>query len=153
MNVAIDTSVIVIFSVFIMLVGFSFSRTGRNLKSFFAAGEAVPWFIGGLSLFMSFFSAGTFVALGSIAFIYGWVAVTIQWTMCIGGLVTGLYLAPKWKATGNLTAAEFIRERLGLGVQRSYIYIFMVVSLLIKGSVLYSVARLVSSSLGFPLMP
>ncbi len=29
----------------------------------------------------------------------------------------------------------------------------MIVSLLIKGSVLYSVARLVSSSLGFPLMP
>lgn len=153
MNTAIDTSVIVIFSVFIMLVGFSFSRTGRNLKSFFAAGEAVPWFIGGLSLFMSFFSAGTFVAWGSIAYKYGWVAVTIQWTMCIGGLVTGLYLAPKWKATGNLTAAEFIRERLGTGVQRSYIYIFMIVSLLIKGSVLYSVARLVSSSLGFPLMP
>lgn len=153
MNTAIDTSVIVIFSVFIMLVGFSFSRTGRNLKSFFAAGEAVPWFIGGLSLFMSFFSAGTFVAWGSIAYKYGWVAVTIQWTMCIGGLVTGLYLAPKWKATGNLTAAEFIRERLGSGVQRSYIYIFMIVSLLIKGSVLYSVARLVSSSLGFPLMP
>lgn len=153
MNAVIDTSVIVVFSIFIMLVGFSFSRTGRNLKSFFAAGEAVPWFIGGLSLFMSFFSAGTFVAWGSIAYKYGWVAITIQWTMCIGGLITGMYLAPKWKATGNLTAAEFIRERLGEKVQKSYIYIFMLVSLLIKGSVLYSVAKLVSSSLGFPLMP
>lgn len=153
MNAAIDTAVIVVFSLFIMLVGFSFSRTGRNLKSFFAAGEAVPWFIGGLSLFMSFFSAGTFVAWGSIAYQYGWVAVTIQWTMCIGALVTGLYLAPRWKATGNLTAAEFIRERLGEKVQKAYIYIFMLVSLLIKGSVLYSVARLVSASLGLPLMP
>ncbi|MBC9911760.1 sodium:solute symporter family protein [Chitinophaga varians] len=153
MNATIDTAVIVVFSLFIMLVGFSFSRTGRNLKSFFAAGEAVPWFIGGLSLFMSFFSAGTFVAWGSIAYQYGWVAVTIQWTMCIGALVTGLYLAPRWKATGNLTAAEFIRERLGEKVQKAYIYIFMLVSLLIKGSVLYSVARLVSASLGLPLMP
>ncbi|MBC9932033.1 sodium:solute symporter family protein [Chitinophaga qingshengii] len=153
MNATIDTAVIVVFSLFIMLVGFSFSRTGRNLKSFFAAGEAVPWFIGGLSLFMSFFSAGTFVAWGSIAYQYGWVAVTIQWTMCIGALVTGLYLAPRWKATGNLTAAEFIRERLGEKVQKAYIYIFMIVSLLIKGSVLYSVAKLVSASLGLPLIP
>ena len=153
MNSVVDTSVIVIFSVFIMLIGFSFSRTGRNLKSFFAGGEAVPWFIGGLSLFMSFFSAGTFVAWGSIAYKYGWVAVTIQWTMCIGGLITGLYLAPKWKATGNLTAAEFIKERLGLSVQKSFIFIFMIVSLFIKGSVLYSVAKLVGSSLGFPLVP
>jgi SSS family transporter len=153
MNPTIDTYVIVIFSVFIMLVGFQFSRTGRNLKSFFAGGEAVPWFIGGLSLFMSFFSAGTFVAWGSIAYKYGWVAVTIQWTMCIGGLITGLYIAPKWKATGNLTAAEFIKERLGDKVQKSFIYIFMLVSIFIKGSVLYSVSKLVSSSLGLPIMP
>jgi SSS family solute:Na+ symporter len=153
MNSIIDTSVIVIFSVFIMIIGMLFSRTGRNLKSFFAGGEAVPWFIGGLSLFMSFFSAGTFVAWGSIAYKYGWVAVTIQWTMCIGGLITGLYIAPKWKATGSLTAAEFIKDRLGAHVQKSFIYIFMVVSLFIKGSVLYSVAKLVGSSLEFPLVP
>jgi SSS family solute:Na+ symporter len=153
MNSLIDTSVIVVFSVFIMVIGLLFSRTGRNLKSFFAGGEAVPWFIGGLSLFMSFFSAGTFVAWGSIAYKHGWVAVTIQWTMCIGGLVTGLYLAPKWKATGSLTAAEFIKERLGEKVQKSFIYIFMLVSLFIKGSVLYSVSKLVGSSLEFPLVP
>ncbi|GEO03581.1 hypothetical protein AAE02nite_12450 [Adhaeribacter aerolatus] len=153
MNSTIDTTVIFVFSAFVMCIGLLFARTGRNMKSFFAGGEAVPWFIGGLSLFMSFFSAGTFVAWGSIAYKYGWVAITIQWTMCIGGLVTGLFLAPRWKATGALTAAEFIKERLGSTVQKSFIYIFMLVSLFIKGSVLYPVAKLVSSSLGYPLVP
>jgi len=148
-----DTIVVIVFSVFILLVGISFSKTGRNLKSFFAGGESVPWFIGGLSLFMSFFSAGTFVAWGAIAYQHGWVAVTIQWTMCIGALITGLYLAPKWKATGNLTAAEFIKARLGSNVQKIYIYIFTIVSLFIKGSVLYSVSKLVSASLDYPLIP
>ena len=149
----IDTAVIVIFSAFVLGIGLLFARTGRNLKSFFAGGEAVPWFIGGLSLFMSFFSAGTFVAWGSIAYKYGWVAITIQWTMGIGALVTGLYLAPRWKATGALTAAEFIRERLGLTVQKAYIFIFTLVSVFIKGSVLYPVAKLVSVSLELPLVP
>ncbi|WP_077921809.1 sodium:solute symporter family protein [Spirosoma sp. 209] len=153
MNTTIDTAVIVIFSAFVLGIGMLFARTGRNLKSFFAGGEAVPWFIGGLSLFMSFFSAGTFVAWGSIAYKYGWVAITIQWTMCIGALVTGLYLAPRWKRAGALTAAEFIRERLGLTVQKVYIFIFTLVSVFIKGSVLYPVARLVSSSLNLPLVP
>lgn len=153
MNSPIDTAVIVIFSAFVLGIGMLFARTGRNLKSFFAGGEAVPWFIGGLSLFMSFFSAGTFVAWGSIAYKYGWVAITIQWTMCIGALITGLYLAPRWKQAGALTAAEFIRERLGLTVQKVYIFIFTLVSVFIKGSVLYPVARLVSSSLSLPLVP
>ncbi|PUZ24438.1 transporter, SSS family [Chitinophaga costaii] len=151
MTSTIDTTVIFIFSAFVLLIGMLFVRTGRNMKSFFAGGEAVPWFIGGLSLFMSFFSAGTFVAWGSVAYKYGWVAVTIQWTMCLGGLITGLLLAPRWKRTGALTAAEFVKQRLGVPVQQFYIYIFMLVSLLNKGSVLYPVALLVSVSLGFPL--
>src|SRR5215210_2660452 len=134
MNSSLDTIVIFIFSAFILCIGMLFARTGRNIKSFFAGGEAVPWFIGGLSLFMSFFSAGTFVAWGSIAYKYGWVAIIIQWTMCIGALITGLYLAPRWKAAGALTAAEFIKERLGLTVQKIFIYIFTLVSLFIKGS-------------------
>ena len=153
MNPNIDTIVILVFSAFVLCIGLIFSRTGINLKSFFAGGESVPWFIGGLSLFMSFFSAGTFVAWGSIAYKYGWVAITIQWTMCIGALFSGLYLAPLWKSTGNLTAAEFIKERLGPQVQKTYIYIFMMVSLFIKGTVLYPVAKLVSASLGYPLIP
>lgn len=121
------------------------------MKSFFAGGEAVPWFIGGLSLFMSFFSAGTFVAWGSVAYKYGWVSITIQWTMAFGALIAALFIAPRWKKTGNLTAAEYIQDRLGSKVQKLYIYIFMAVSLFIKGAVLYPVAKLVSSSLGFPL--
>lgn len=153
MSTSLDTLVIVVFSAFILCMGMLFARTGRNIKSFFAGGEAVPWFIGGLSLFMSFFSAGTFVAWGSIAYKYGWVSVTIQWTMAFGALIAGLFIAPRWKRTGSLTAAAFIQQRLGAGVHKLYVYIFMAVSLFIKGAVLYPVARLISVSLGFPLMP
>jgi SSS family solute:Na+ symporter len=151
MTSSLDFIVILFFSAFILYIGLLFSRTGTNMKSFFAGGEAVPWFIGGLSLFMSFFSAGTFVAWGSVAYKYGWASVTIQWTMAFGALIAALFIAPRWKKTCNLTAAEYIQDRLGAGVQKLYIYIFMGVSLFIKGAVLYPVAKLVSSSLGFPL--
>ena len=153
MSSTIDTIVIFVFSAFVLVTGMLFARTGRNLKSFFAGGEAVPWFIGGLSLFMSFFSAGTFVAWGSIAYKYGWVSITIQWMMVLGGVITAFFLAPRWKQTGALTAAEFVKNRLGENVQKFYIYIFLLVSLFSKGSVLYPVAKLVSISLGFPLVP
>lgn len=151
MHSYLDIIIIIFFSFFILSIGLLFSRTGINIKSFFAGGEAVPWLISGLSLFMSFFSAGTFVAWGSVAYEFGWVSVTIQWTMALGALVAAYLIAPKWKQTGNLTAAEYIKERLGGRVQKLYIYIFMTVSLFIKGAVLYPVAKLVSTSLGLPL--
>ena len=115
---AIDISVIILFTILVVGCGLSFSSSGKNMKSFFSAGGALPWWMSGLSLFMSFFSAGTFVVWGSIAYKHGWVAVTIQWTMCLAGIIIGFFIAPKWQKTRVLTAAEFIKDRLGLKVQK-----------------------------------
>ena len=56
----LDLITIFIFALGIVIMGLSFSGKGRNMKSFFAAGGAVPWAMSGLSLFMGFFSAGTY---------------------------------------------------------------------------------------------
>lgn len=145
----LDYIVIFIFSFAILAAGMSFGKGKANMKSYFAAGGAVPWSINGLSLFMSFFSAGTFVVWGAIAYEHGWVAVTIQWSMCIAGLLIGLFIAPKWRKTGALTAAEFISKRLGNSIQQFYTYLFLVLSLAYTGSFLYPVAKIVNVSTGF----
>ena len=148
----LDYIVIVLFSLLILTAGLSFSRRGgSDMKSFFAAGGEMPWQISGLSLFMSFFSAGTFVVWGAIAYQYGWVAVTIQWMMGLGGLVIGYFIAPAWRKTRALTAAEFIRERLGVRIQRFYTYIFLLLSFFYTGAFLYPVAKLVNVSTGFSI--
>lgn len=150
MNV-IDISVIFIFMLLVFICGMSFVKSGKNMKSFFAAGGALPWWMSGLSLFMSFFSSGTFVTWGSVAYSNGWVAVTIQWTMAISGLIVGFYIAPKWQKTHALTAAEFIKDRLGYNVQRTYVYIFLAIGTFSTGAFLYPVAKILEVSTGIPI--
>ena len=104
------------------------------MRSYFAAGGAVPWPISGLSLFMSFFSAGTFVVWGSIAYELGWVSITIQLTMCVSGFLVAYFIAPAWRKTNNLTAAEFVRDRLGEGVQKFFTYLILILSLAYSGA-------------------
>lgn len=147
----LDYFVVIIFSVAILAAGLSFGkgRASSDMKSFFAAGGAVPWPINGLSLFMSFFSAGTFVVWGAIAYEHGWVAVTIQWAMCAAGLIIALFIAPKWRETKILTAAEFISKRLGISVQQFYTYLFLSLSLAYTGAFLYPVAVIVNVATGF----
>jgi len=147
----LDYITIFLFTTGILVAGMSFSKTGSSMKSFFAAGGDVPWWISGLSLFMGFFSAGTFVVWGSIAYSYGWVAITIQLTMCVAGFLVGIFLAPRWKNTNVLTAAEYITNRLGLKVQKVYTYIFLFISLFTTGAFLYPVAKIVEVTTGFPL--
>lgn len=147
----LDILTIIIFSVVVFVTGISFSRTGKDIKSFFAGGGAVPWGISGLSLFMSFFSAGTFVAWGSIAYSEGFTAVVIQWMMGIAGLFIGFYLAGQWRKKNVITAAEFITKRLGGHIQNFYTYIFLIISMFTSGAFLYPVAKIVEVSTGIPI--
>lgn len=147
----LDTATLVLFSLIVFLIGLSFTRTGRDIKSFFAAGGAVPWWISGLSLFMSFFSAGTFVVWGSVAYSEGWVSVTIQWTMAMAGLLIGLFIAPRWRKTNTVTAAEFITRRLGYQTQKIYTYLFLFIAMFTTGAFLYPVAKVVQVSTGFSI--
>ncbi|QVY66118.1 sodium:solute symporter family protein [Polaribacter sp. Q13] len=147
----IDIAVIIVFTLLVFICGMSFSKAGKNMKSYFAAGGALPWWMSGLSLFMSFFSAGTFVVWGSVAYSSGWVAVTIQWTMCIAGLIIGFFIAPKWQKTKAITAAEFITDRLGKSTQKTYTYLFLFISIFTTGAFLYPVAKIVEVSTGFPI--
>lgn len=147
----LDYITIGVFMAGILLAGLSFSASGKNMKSFFAAGGQVPWWISGLSLFMGFFSAGTFVVWGSIAYSYGWVAITIQTAMCIAGFGVGLFIAPKWHDTGAMTVAEYVNKILGKKVQKMYTYLFLLISVFTTGSFLYPVAKIVEVTTGFPL--
>ncbi|WP_438864048.1 sodium:solute symporter family protein [Neptunicella sp.] len=139
------------FSVLVLVLGMMFSRSGKSMKSFFAAGGDVPWWISGLSLFMSFFSVGTFVVWGSIAYTSGFVAVAIQTTMAIAGFVIGFVIAPAWNKTGAITVADFITRRLGQSVQKLYSTAFLFINLFTAGAFLYPVGKIIEVSTGFPL--
>lgn len=147
----LDYVVILVFTLLVVLAGISFGKSGKDMKSYFAAGGAVPWSINGLSLYMSFFSAGTFVVWGSIAYKMGWVAITIQSLMCLGGFLVAYVIAPKWRKANVLTAAEFVRRRLGERTQKLYTLIILILSLAYTGAFLYPVAKIVSVSTSWPI--
>lgn len=148
---ALDYFVILLFTMMILMVGLAFIRSGANMKSYFAAGGKLPWWLSGLSLFMSFFSAGTFVVWGSIAYDLGWVAITIQWMMALGGFFIGFYVAPRWRKTGVLTVGEYIGKRFGAGLEKFYSYVFLVLSFVTTGAFLYPVAKLFNVSSGLSI--
>jgi Na+/proline symporter len=147
----LDILMILLLTIGVLCAGLAFSKRGKNMTSFFAAGGAVPWQMSGLSLFMGFHSAGTFVVWGSVAYMYGWVSITIQWTMAIAGLIVGCFIAPRWHKTGSLTVAEYINKRLGVSTQKVYTYLFLFIALFLIASFLYPVAKIVEVSTGLDL--
>ena len=150
--VQLDFIVLVIFAFLIFGIGLAFTRIGsKSSQAFFEAGGATPWWINGLSLFISYFSAGTFVVWGSIAYKHGIVANTIQLTMAISGLLVAIFIARKWKQTGVKTAAEYIGKRFNLKTQQFYTYMVLLLSLFTTASVLYPVGKMVQVATPYSL--
>ncbi len=100
--------------------GLLFARRNRSVRDMFAAGGASPWWVAGLSSFMTMFSAGTFVVWGGIAYKYGLVAILINISYGVAALAAGYWVAGKWNALGVRTPAEFIELRFGEKAIRFY---------------------------------
>lgn len=148
----LDFYVMAIFALLIFAIGLTFTKAGsKSGQAFFEAGGATPWWINGLSLFISYFSAGTFVVWGSIAYKSGLVANMIQLTMAISGLIVARFIAAKWKQTGAMTAADYLGIRFGVKTQQFYTYLILLLSLFTTAAVLYPVGKMVHVATPFSL--
>lgn len=148
----LDFVVMSVFAILMVIIGLVFTvQSSKSASSFFEAGGQTPWWINGLSLFISYFSAATFVVWGSIAYKYGLVANTIQFTMCLSGLVTALFIAARWKRTGATTAAEYLGKRYGRNAKQYYSYMVLLYSLVSTAAVLYAVGKVVYVATPFSL--
>lgn len=124
-------------------LGVYYALKNTNLSEMFAAGGASPWWVSGLSGFMTMFSAGTFVVWGGIAYKYGLVAVSINLTYGIAALIVGYFLAARWKNIGLRTPAQFVELRFGKSSVQLYIWMMMIFRIVGCAIALYALAVLI----------
>jgi SSS family transporter len=92
-------------------IGLWFRKRLVTVADYFAGGHQVPWWLAGISHYMSSFSAFSFIAYTQIAYLYGFTAITLFWVSvpaCVGG---GLLFAKRWRRARVVTPVEFVEER------------------------------------------
>ena len=61
----------------LLVIGVYFWRRMKHVRDFFTGGNAIPWWLAGVSFYLTGFSAFTFVAYSEMAYRFGFVAVTL----------------------------------------------------------------------------
>ena len=143
---------IVLFAFLAGMVGIGYWSSKRMTTSseMFAAGGKSPWWMSGISAYMTMFSAGTFVVWGGVAFRLGVAAITVCVSMGVAALIAGYLFAGKWKEAGVSSAAEFVGQRYGQGVLQMYTWLGIVTRIIGVSVALYSVSVIVSSLIQLP---
>jgi solute:Na+ symporter, SSS family len=86
-------------------------RAGQNTSEFFASGRAVPWWLAGLSMVATTFSADTPNLVTDIVRRNGVAGNWVWWAFVLTGVATVFFYARLWRRSGVLTDLEFYELR------------------------------------------
>lgn len=147
---------IIIGSFFVIVLGigwFASKSAGKSSEEFFLAGKTMPWWLLGVSMVATTFSADTpnlvtgFVREGGVAKNWAW------WSFLITGMVTVFIYSRLWRRSGVLTDLEFYELRYGgkaasflRGFRALYLGIFF--NCLIMGTVTLAAIKIASILFG-----
>jgi Na+/proline symporter len=147
---AFDYIVIVLYILGIVGAGMVFAGKMKSSKDMFAAGGQSPWWVSGLSGFMTMFSAGTFVVWGGIAYKYGFVAVAINMCYGVAAMLVGWFLAGHWRRLGVNSASEFLQLRFGGSIVQFYTWFQGTIGIFAIGGAVYALSKIVCALMPLP---
>ncbi len=117
-----DYLVIAGYFALVLWIGLWFRRRLSTTNDYFAGGNRVPWWMAGISHYMSSFSAFSFIAYAQIGYLYGWVAVTLFWVTIPSCLAGALFFAKLWRRARVMTPVEFVATRFNTFLQQLFVW-------------------------------
>ena len=115
-----DYIVIIGYFLVVLCVGVYFNKRQAASRDYFAGGHQVPWWLAGISHYMSSFSAFTFIAYSQIAYTDGWVAITLFWVTTPACIIGGLVFARRWRRARVITPVEFLEKRFNAPMRQLF---------------------------------
>jgi SSS family solute:Na+ symporter len=110
----IDWAIIAAFFAISLLIGLWVSRSaGSNAAEFFLSGRNMPWWLLGVSMVATTFSADTPNLVTDIVRKNGVSGNWVWWAFLLTGMLTVFVYAKLWRRSGVLTDLEFYEIRYG----------------------------------------
>ncbi|WP_209331038.1 sodium:solute symporter family protein [Lunatimonas salinarum] len=115
MNISVlDWAIIIAFFVISMLIGILTSKTaGKSAKEFFLSGRNMPWWLLGISMVATTFSADTPNLVTDIVRKDGVSGNWVWWAFLLTGMLTVFVYAKLWRRSEVTTDLEFYEIRYG----------------------------------------
>jgi solute:Na+ symporter, SSS family len=131
-----------------LFIGFYFAGRMKSLKDFFCGGNHVPWWVSGVSLYMTTFSAFTFVSYSALAYNNGLVCITIWWMTVPCAVLTAYFLASRWRRIDTTSPVEFVERRYGPVLRQGFSWAGVPLIVFDDALKLFVIGKMVTVSLG-----
>lgn len=146
--VALDYTAIGIYLALMAGIGGILGMFVKNVKEYFAGGNAVPWHLGAISNYMTMISTFVFVAHAGVVYKDGLFGLLLLWSPVPATLFATIFLAHRWRRAGLVTPVEYLEQRYGASVRQIISWAGIVFRILDNMVRLYALGIFVSGTLG-----
>jgi SSS family solute:Na+ symporter len=136
----LDFTIIGIYLIGMVLVGFYFSRKNKNAEQFTVASGLIPGWAIGLSIYATFLSSNTFLGVPGKAYGGNWNAFVFSLSMPFAAWVAVKYFVPFYRKTGEVSAYTHFEKRFGPWARTYAVICFLLTQLARMGSVFFGIA-------------
>jgi len=144
----LDYAVILCYFLFILGVGVYFMRLNKGGRQYFAGGSMIPWWMSGMTLYMSGFTAWTFTGAAGFAYTTGWFTFLYFSVGPLAGLLGTLMTASRWRRTRSISPVEYTHTRFNVTTQQLLSWVIGINFTLSAGVQLASTCKLLSPLIG-----
>jgi solute:Na+ symporter, SSS family len=106
-----DTLMVIGYFILMLGIGAYFARRMRRMKDFFSGGNSIPWWLSGVSFYMSSFSVAAFVFYPGLCYRHGWVGVTLLWVAIPAVLFSAYFFSARWRRARIDSPVEYLETR------------------------------------------
>ena len=147
----VDWAVLAAYFVATMSIGVYFYRRSRSTEGFTAAGRSLPGWVCGLSIFATYLSSISFLALPGKAFVGNWNAFVFSLSLPIATWIAVRWFMPFYRRSGEVSAYAHLERRFGSWA-RVYASLFYLLTQIARmGAVMYLMALALSVPLNWDI--
>jgi SSS family solute:Na+ symporter len=147
----IDWAVVVIYFAGTLAIGFFFSRRSRSAAGFTTGGRTIPGWACGLSIFATYLSSVSFLALPGKAYAANWNPFVFSLSLPIATWIAVRYFLPYYRRSEEVSAYAHLEHRFGPWARVYAGGFYLLTQIARMGTVMYLMALPLSVLLGWDI--
>jgi SSS family solute:Na+ symporter len=147
----VDLAVVLCYAIGITIFGSWFYRRTRSASAFMTAGRRLPMWVVGLSIFATYLSSITFLALPGKAYAADWSPWAFSLSIPFAAWVAARWFVPLYRATTDASAYAYLERRFGLWARLYGASFYLLTQVARTATILFLVALPLEPLTGWPM--
>lgn len=144
-----DLLVFIVFTLGTVLFGGSFVRKNKNAADYTSGSGSMPGFVVGMSVFATYVSSISFLALPGNAYAGNWNSLVFSFTIPLAAIVAARFFVPFYRTIESVSAYSFLETRFGYWARAYAAICYLLTQVARIGSVMFLMALPLQTLLGW----